>query len=249
MQTFTATNHRPWPMPQQRWALTMQWHDLLFMHWPVPPEQLRPYLPPGLELELYDGTAWLGVVPFRMAGVRLRYTPAMPWITAFPELNVRTYVTLGGKPGVWFFSLDAANPLAVRAARYTFHLAYYDARMQCTRDDQAVRYSSTRTYAGAPPATFAARYRPTSPVYQALPGSLEHWLTERYCLYAANRRGTIWRGEIHHAPWPLQAAEADVTLNTMTAQIRLTLPDSQPLLHFVRRIDVVAWGPELAYRD
>lgn len=224
--------------------MAMQWHDLLFMHWPVRPEVLRPHIPPPLRLETFDGAAWLGVVPFRMAGTRARLTPALPGVSAFPELNVRTYVSTGGKPGVWFFSLDAASPLAVRGARYVFHLPYYDARMACDRRGDLVQYTSFRTHRGARPAAFAGRYRPTGPAYRAADGSIERWLTERYCLYAANRRGRLWRGEIHHAPWPLQPAEAEVQRNAMADQLRLILPQRAPLLHFARRIDVVAWALE-----
>src|SRR4051794_18976444 len=120
-------HQRPWPVPQSPWVMAMQWLDLLFMHWPVPAKALRSYIPRNLEIDTYDGTAWIGVVPFRMAGVRPRMTPALPWLSAFPELNVRTYVTIGGKPGVWFFSLDAGNPVAVEGARSLFHLNYYNA--------------------------------------------------------------------------------------------------------------------------
>jgi uncharacterized protein len=233
--------HRPWPVPTRPWALAMQWHGLLFMHWPVQPAVLRPLIPPPLQIDTFDGAAWIGVVPFHITGFRPHYVPALPWVSAFPELNVRTYVTLEGKPGIWFFSLDAANPLAVRGARVAFHLPYYDARMVFARDDGRVRYTSRRTHRGAPPAEFAAQYRPTGPVVQAPDGSIDRWLTERYCLYAANRRGAVWRGEIHHARWPLQPAEAEIERNTMTDPLRLVLPARPPLLHFAERQDVVAW--------
>jgi len=222
----------------------MSWHELLFMHWPIKSETLSTFIPQRLTIDTFDGTAWIGVVPFQMSGTRLRLTPAVPWLSNFPELNVRTYVIAEGKPGVWFFSLDAANPLAVRGARYTFHLPYFDARMACLRHRDAVEYESVRTHRAAQPAAFAAHYRSTGPVYRSAPGSLEAWLTERYCLYAANRRGRVWRGEIHHARWPLQPAEAEVARNTMTDQLGLILPQTQPLLHFATRLDVVAWAPE-----
>jgi uncharacterized protein YqjF (DUF2071 family) len=224
--------------------MAMRWHDLLFMHWPVSPAALRPHIPPSLQLESFDGAAWLGVVPFRMSGVRPRGVPALPWVSAFPELNVRTYVTAGGKPGVWFFSLDAANPLAVRGARRAFHLPYYDARMAAERSEGGgVRYTSVRSHRGAPPAAFRARYRPSGPAFQAAAGSLDRWLTARYCLYAADRRGTLWRGDIDHAPWPLQPAEVEVERNTMPAPLGLVLPDRPALLHFARYLAVVAWWP------
>jgi uncharacterized protein YqjF (DUF2071 family) len=219
----------------------MQWHDLLFMHWPISAAAIRAYIPSALEIDTYEGSAWIGVVPFRMADVAPRFIRAVPWLSAFAELNVRTYVTLEDKPGVWFFSLDAANPVAVELARDVFHLNYYTAQMSCLRDRDAVRYRSIRRHRGAAPAALAARYRPTGPVYRAQPGSLEAFLTERYCLYAANRRGRVGRGDIHHAPWPLQPAEAEIEQNTMTQQIGLALPNIKPLLHYAHRLDVVAW--------
>lgn len=235
--------HRQWPVSRQPWILRMQWHDLLFMHWPIPAAAIRAYIPPALEIDTFDGSAWIGVVPFRMADVAPRFVPAVPWLSAFAELNVRTYVTIGGKPGVWFFSLDAENPIAVELARDFFHLNYYTARMQCLRRGDLVQYTSARNHRGAPPAAIAATYRPTGPVYYARPGSLDAFLTDRYCLYMANRRGRVGRGEIHHGPWPLQPAEVAIEQNTMTRQIGLALPDTTPVLHFAQRVDMVAWAP------
>jgi uncharacterized protein YqjF (DUF2071 family) len=237
------TTHRPWPLPHAPWVLAMQWHDLLFAHWPLPPERLRALIPPPLVLDTFEGMAWLGVVPFMMRGTTLRGIPPMPWLSDFSELNVRTYVTLDDRPGVWFFSLDAANPLAVRAARLGARLPYYDARMHYQRDGEGVNYSSTRTHPLAPPANLVARYRPIGDVYRAATGSLERWLTERYCLYTADRHGHAWRLEIHHLPWSLQQAAAEFERNTMAAPLRLELPERPPLLHFARRLDVVAWMP------
>jgi hypothetical protein len=224
--------------------MAMQWHDLLFMHWPVPPAVMHALIPPALALETFDGVAWLGITPFRMVGARPRLLPPLPWLSAFPELNVRTYITAEGKPGVWFFSLDAGNPLAVRGARTLFHLPYYDAAMTVESDRGVVQYTSKRTHRGAPSAAFTGRYRPIGPVSRAAVGSLEFWLTERYCLYAADRRGKVWRGDIHHTRWPLQPAEAEIVCNTMAEPLRLSLPPREPLLHFAQRLDVVAWTLE-----
>lgn len=236
------TSHRPWPLPPQPWVMAMAWEDLLFAHWPVAPEVLRPQLPRGLELDVRDGQAWLGVVPFRMAGTRLRGLPTVPGTADFPEVNVRTYVTAGGKPGVWFFSLDAASRVAVRTARAFFHLPYFDARMSArAADGGTIRYESARTHRGAAAAEFRATFQPIGEVSPARPGSIEHWLTERYCLYSADRRGRVWRGDIHHAPWPLQPASAAIEVNTMAATLGLPLADPPALLHFARRLDVVAW--------
>lgn len=233
--------HRPWPLPAGPWVMGQRWRELLFAHWPLDPEVLRPMIPPGLTLDTWEGQAWIAVVPFRMTDVAPRFCPSVPWLSAFPELNVRTYVRYQDKPGVWFFSLEAANPVAVRIARQVFHLPYMDARMACLREGDAVRYRSHRTHAGEPPADLRMRYRPTGSVYLSRPGTLEHWLTERYCLYSQAPNGTLYRGEIHHAPWPLQPAEAEWELNTLGQCHGLRLPDTEPLLHFARDIAVVVW--------
>jgi uncharacterized protein len=238
-----SSEHRPYPLPDGPWALFMSWHDLLFVHWPVPENVLRPLIPPALSLDTFDGSAWLGVAPFRMAGVRPHFLPAVPWLSGFPELNVRTYVTAGGKPGIWFFSLDAGNPVAVRLARATFHLPYFDARMTCRVSGGEVSYRSDRTHKGAPGAEFAASYRPVGERFESRPGSLEEFLTERYCLYAADTKGNVSRGEIHHRLWPLQSAEVEVERLAMTRQIGVELPGTEPLLHFAERLDVLAWFP------
>ena len=237
---------RPWPAPTAPWLVAMRWHDLLFAHWPVDAGLIRSLIPPALTVDTFDGTAWLGVVPFWMDGIRRRHWPALPGLSAFPELNVRTYVTTpDGRAGVWFFSLDAAHRIAVRAARRCYHLPYFDARMNVRETAGEIDYSSHRTHRGAPPAAFEARYRPTGPVFHAASGSFEFWLTGRYCLYAADPRGRVYRGEITHAPWPLQPAESDIRQNTMAAQTRIRLPETAPVLHFSKRIDTVAWGLEL----
>jgi uncharacterized protein len=236
--------HRPYPLPGRPWIMGMRWHDLLFMHWPVPRETLRSLIPPALELDTFDGQCWIGIVPFRMSGVRARWTPPLPWLSAFLELNVRTYVTCGGKPGVWFFSLDAANPVAVRGARWSYHLPYFDARMDLTREDEAINYTSRRTHRGAPAAEFAAQYRPAGSIYASQPGTIDHWLTERYCLYTARDDHRVYRGEIHHASWPLQPARAEVAINSMAEWLSIALPPEPPLLHYAHFLDVIAWWPE-----
>jgi uncharacterized protein YqjF (DUF2071 family) len=238
------TEHRPWPLPSGPWIMAQSWHDLLFAHWPVDAAMLRPHIPAQLEIDTFEGRAWLGVVPFRMTGVRLRWTPALPWISAFPELNVRTYVTMEGKPGVWFFSLDAANALAVAAARFSFHLPYFRARMQCKEVKGWIRYESRRTHSGAPAAELEARYRETGEFFEPQGGTLTHFLTERYCLYSAASAGQrIYRGEIHHPPWLLQAGQGQLVKNSMAEAAGLVVPPVQPLLHFSRRQDMVAWAP------
>ena len=240
--------HRPWPLPDGAWFMFQSWRDLLFAHWPIPAADIEKLLPPGLALDRYGGEAWVTVAPFRMSGVRQRFTPAAPWISAFPELNVRTYVKSSSakepKPGVFFFSLDAGNPLAVAMARRSYHLPYFRAQMACRLTDEGIRYSSRRTHRGAAEAEFRAVYRPTGPVYGAEPGSLEQWLIERYCLYSVDRGGRVYRGEIHHRPWPLQPAEAEFERNWVAQAHGIFLPDREPLLHFAKRLDVLAWRIE-----
>ncbi|HVS09451.1 MAG TPA: DUF2071 domain-containing protein [Planctomycetota bacterium] len=221
--------------------MLQSWHDLLFAHWPLAPAAIQPLLPSGLVVETFDGAAWLGIVPFRVE-LRVRWLPPLPGASAFPELNLRTYVRAGDRPGVWFFSLDAGSALAVAAARAFYALPYHRARMACERDGEAVAYSSERTHRGSPPASFAGRYGPQGAAFTAEPGSLEHWLTERYCLYAA-RGSRLLRAEIDHASWPLQPAWAQLEARSMALAAELELPERAPLLHFARRQEVHVWAP------
>lgn len=224
--------------------MAQSWHQLLFAHWPVAREALRPHVPEPLSIDTFEGRAWIGIVPFQMSHVRLRFTPPLPWLSSFPELNVRTYVTTERKPGVWFFSLDAGNPVAVAAARLSFGLPYFRARMNCQEKAGWVYYRSERMDAGAPSAILKATYRSIGYVFEARPETLEYFLTERYCLYASRSGGRIYRGDIHHPPWRLQMAEAEFTNNSMAEAASLTLPKQSPLLHFARRQDMVAWPPD-----
>ncbi len=221
----------------------MRWVDLLFAHWPVPAEALRPLVPPGLEIDTFDGQAWLGVVPFRMEDVAPRFLPAPPGPGAFPELNVRTYVTRRGRGGVWFLSLDAASRVTVEGARAAFHVPYFRARMSVKTDAGWVEYRSERIDRRGRSASFDGRYRPSGPVELAEPGSLARFLTDRRGLYAADPAGRISWTSIRHPPWPLQPAEAEVRVNTMAASHGIALPATPPLLHFAKRLDVRAWWP------
>jgi uncharacterized protein len=218
------------------------WEDLLFAHWRAAPESLRALLPEGLELDLYEGEAWFGVTPFRLSGLRARGLPPLPMLSSFLELNARTYVTTGGKPGIWFFSLDASSELAVEAARRTYKLPYYRATMQAEWRDGWLAYESRRRDARGESAAFSGRYRAIGERIDADPRSLAHFLTERYCQYAVNE-GVLKRAEIHHRPWPLQSAEAEIDENTMPPA-GVELLDDDPLLHFAARQDTVIWPLE-----
>ncbi|HZT42777.1 MAG TPA: DUF2071 domain-containing protein [Chthonomonadaceae bacterium] len=236
--------HRPWPLPEGPWIMSQDWRSLLFAHWPLPVEALRPFVPAALPLDLFDGHAWLGIMPFRITGATVRFVPPVPWVSDFAELNVRTYVTLEDKPGVYFFSLDAASALAVAAARQFFHLPYYEASMEVRHEGGWVQYSSYRIDSKEAPADLVGRYRPAGDVFHARKGSLEYFLAERYCLYTLDESGQVYRGEIHHPPWPLQPAEAELTQNTMAQAQGICLPDSPPLLHFAIYQPTLIWPLE-----
>ena len=231
--------HRPWPLPRRPWLMRQTWNDLLFAHWPVEPALLRPLVPGSFELDTFDGAAWVGVVPFWMSGVALRGLPALP---AFPELNVRTYVTAEGRAGVFFFSLDAASQFAVWSARTVLKLPYFPATMAVSSTAE-VRYASRRD-GSEPVAEFRAAYQADGSSFHPADGTLEWFLTERYCLYHLDRRGAPARLEIHHPRWLLQRAQAAIEVNTMGRVNGIDLPARPPLLHFAKRQDMVAWLPE-----
>jgi uncharacterized protein YqjF (DUF2071 family) len=220
--------------------MTQTWHDLLFAHWAVDPEQLKGKVPAAFPIDLFEGAAWIGIVPFRMTNVAARGVPPMPWVSEFPELNVRTYVKVGDRPGVYFFSLDAGSAVAVQAARMLLNLPYYSATMRVESVAGGIEYHSLRRDSRA---TLAGTYRPTAAPFVAAAGSLEYFLTERYCLYNLDHLERPYRLEIHHPPWPLQPAYAQLQRNTMAEVNGLSLPDQAPLLHFAKRQDMVAWGP------
>ncbi len=221
------------------------WHRLLFAHWPIAAERLRRFVPSPLRLDEREGSAWIGVLPFHATGVRLRGLPPLPLANAFAELNVRTYVELDGKPGVFFFSLDATLLPAVLGATALYRLPYYWADIDVKREEEAggtTRFRCVRRRANG--CRFEAAYRPVSEVFQAEPGSREYWLTERYCMYA-HKNGKLYRCEILHEPWALQRAAADIRANTMLSPVGLVLPANvEPLLHYAERQEALIWGLE-----
>jgi uncharacterized protein YqjF (DUF2071 family) len=237
-----VTAHRPWPIPSGPWLMTQTWNDLLFAHWPVKKDALRALVPATFELDLFDNDAWLGIVPFHMANVAPRLVPALPWISAFPELNVRTYVRVDGKPGVYFFSLDAGNPIAVGAARLLLNLPYFTATMTVdARPNGDVHYDSRRV--SEPRPEFTATYRGLGDPRPPAPGTLDYFLTERYCLYGVDHTRHAYRLDIHHVPWPLEPAAGEIAANTMADAAGIRLPDTSPLFHFAKRQDMVCWAP------
>ena len=222
--------------------MTQRWHDLLFAHWEVPPDVLRRTVPEPLVIDVHQGRAWIGVVPFTMSGVRLRGMPALPGLSAFPELNVRTYVRYLDLPGVYFFSLDAGSRVAVAAARRWYRLPYFLASMEVRPRDGAIDYRSRRVHRGAAPAELQVSYAPIGDSFLPATGSLDHWLVERYrLLTVAGKR--VLSGEIHHPAWRLRPATAEFRVNTMTEGLGVELPDGEPRLAFAERQEVLVWPP------
>jgi uncharacterized protein len=240
MEILEDVGHRQWPVPRDPWVLKQAWNDLLFAHWPTARDRLRELVPAFLEIDTFDNEAWVSVAPFRLTDLSPRGIPALPWISSFDEINVRTYVVYDGIPGVYFFSLDANSVSAVAGASTLFHLPYFLADIRMKGDRGRFFYRSRRS---SDDATFEAEYAPAGPLFQPRPGTLEFFLTERYCLYTQDAAANPYRVEIHHRPWQLHEAEAHISVNTMADAAKIRLPARAPLLHFARRQDVLTWMP------
>jgi uncharacterized protein YqjF (DUF2071 family) len=216
--------------PPGRPIMYQSWGGLLFMHWPVPAHSLRPLIPEPLAIDTYNGVAWIGITPFTTWGLRPVLLPAVPLLSESHEINVRTYVHLDGVPGVWFLSLDANNPLAVWGARLAFHLPYFTARMSIERQDRTINFASKRTHRHAPSAEFEASWTVGNMLPEPDPDSLDFFLIERYCLYAA-RKDELYRARIFHRPWPLHTVRLLTCRSTMIESQGLPSPEAEPLLH------------------
>jgi uncharacterized protein YqjF (DUF2071 family) len=227
-------------MPDAAWIMGQTWERLLFAHWPVDPDVLRRVVHPAIPIDTFDGSAWIGVTPFTVTGFHLRRMPPLPLTSSFHEINVRTYATIGGRPGIYFLSLDAASRVAVEGARRLYRLPYFVADIDVTADGERVRYSHERTHDDGPAAAFEAEYEPSGDPFSAEPGSLDHWLTERYCLYTLDDRQRVLRADIHHRPWLLRHASAAIARNTITRPFGVE-PGGDPVLHRAARQDVVFW--------
>lgn len=226
------------------WIMTQRWNDLLFLHYSFPPPVVRALVPDVLTLDTYQQRAWVSVTPFWISHLRPPGVPSLPLISHFAEINVRTYVSYGGRPGIFFFSLDAGNLSAVWGARIFYRLPYWQASMKVAgKGGMRIDYTSRREH-GPKPAELKCSYGPVSTQsFEARPGSLDHFLTERYCLYAISRK-RLYRGEIHHLPWQLQQATVDLQENTMAQPAGLQLPEQPDLVCFSRELKVLFWAPE-----
>jgi len=226
--------------------LHQNWHHLLFLHWEILPQALQEMLPPELTVDTFEGKAYVGLVPFTLTGVRAVLTPPIPWLSSFHEVNVRTYVRRdGGDPGVWFFSLDASSGLAVDAARAFYKLPYFRAQIDFSASGD-IEFTSRRDDPGGPrPANAAIRYRPAEGVVAtAQPGTLEHFLVERYLLYAVDKQQQLHRARVHHQPYPIQKAEVLELEETLVWAAGIRRPDSLPLCLYAREVNVMIDPPE-----
>lgn len=226
-----VTDHRPFPLPKTPWVMEQVWNDVLFMHWPVPVEVMEKHIPSQLNLDTYNGTAWIGIVPFWISKMRVRGLPPIPFMNSMDELNVRTYVEYEGRKGVYFFSLDANNPFAVAGARMLYFLPYLNASMHVTQGEGTVKFESRRKSSIPDKESFFAYYKPASNPYISVPGSLDEWLTERYCLWVT-KGDKVFRGDIHHTKWQLHEAVSEIQYNSMASFLPREHFQKKPLLHY-----------------
>jgi len=247
---LVRTSHKPRPLPAGRWAMTQRWNDLLFAHWPIPTGKMEARLPDWLEADTYQGSAWLGAVPFWLDRIKVRGVPSIPGLRNFPDLNLRTYVRdrQTGTPGIYFFSVDSSNLLAVAAAHLVYHLPYFLAEMHLEpRSEREFAFYSRRRFQKQP-VIFKARYRglgPSRRLGEIRSGSFEHFMSERPCVFSMNRAGQPIRANLHHVPWPLEEAEAEFERNDLGTAAGVTLPEQEPILHYSRRLAVYVWPAEL----
>jgi len=241
-RSLRSVRHRPYPLPHRPWIGGQTWEHLLFAHWSVDPAAMASLIPPGLELDLHEGRAWLAITPFRLRGLRPRFLPPIPCVNPFLETNVRTYVRRDRRAGIFFFSLDATSRAAVEGARILNDLPYRHARGRIDMANGRVRYRIDRRDPRHGAAQLEASYGPRGPAAEPVPGSLEHFLVERYCLFAVRRPGEIVRTDIHHRPWRIHAAAGEVRHSGLVP-VPLELPPDPPLLHVARRQDVLFWRP------
>lgn len=236
--------------PDEPVLLHQNWHHLLFLHWEVPAADLQALIPSSLSVDTFQGKAYVALVPFTLTGVRAVMTPPLPWISHFHEVNVRTYVHYQGRdPGVWFFSLDASSKLAVAAARASYKLAYLDAEIAFTVTEGAlpeIEFDTRRTDSrGAMPANAHIRYKPVEgPFGAAIPGTLEHFLMERYILYAQDEQHRLYRARVHHQPYPVQRAEVSALDETLIWAAGIRRPEGLGLRHYAREVNVKVYPLE-----
>jgi uncharacterized protein len=240
-----AARERPGGSP----VMYQSWGNLLFMHWEVSAKALRKHVPRRLEIDTFEGRAYVGVTPFKLWGVRPVFTPPLPLVSEFLEINVRTYVHFDGVPGVWFFSLDANSLVAVTGARTLFRLPYFHSRIRMDEQDAKTRYTASRDDSAGAAAEFEATWEVGTGRPAAEPGTLDFFLVERYCLYTADGEDKLYRVRIHHAPWPLRDARVRSHRSSMMEAAGLSKTSGEPLVHHGGPVDVEVWPLEEVWRD
>jgi uncharacterized protein len=223
------------------WLWSQDWLDLLFAHWPVPVAALRPHVPPALDIDTLDETAWVSLVAFRLERIRRRWLPSPSFLTDSFELNFRTYVRHRGESGIYFLSIHASNPLLIGLARLATPLPYQSARMSYNRQESSVRFNAHRPIADGMDRRFAANFTPLGQESRAKPGSLDHWLVERYCLFVEGPRSRLLRTVVEHPPWEVQSVQAQVTANTMGDPFGMNLTTAPTIAHFSKGVRAFIW--------
>ncbi|MGV3467279.1 MAG: YqjF family protein [Heyndrickxia sp.] len=234
--------HRPFPLPSKKWIMRQAWRNVLFLHWPVPVEKLRPHIPSSLQIDTFKGSAWLGIILFVLEGIFPLGISSLSLTPSFPETNVRTYVKYNGKPGIYFMSIDVENWASLKIAKRWYRLPYHSAQIFYQKEGQNFNFHSIRKDNESPSIYLKGQYSPISEVYYAKEGTLDHWLTERYCLYSSNNVASIYCGDIHHQPWPLQKAEIDLVRNTLFTPFNFDFSKVKPIAHFSTGLDSLMWN-------
>ncbi|MFA4133034.1 MULTISPECIES: YqjF family protein [unclassified Brevibacillus] len=230
------------PAQYNGWTMTQTWEHLLFLHWAISPASIKALIPAGLELDTYDGKAWISIIPFLLSGVRLRRMPSVPFTTTFPEINVRTYVKAKGKTGVYFLSLDTSNPLVIKIAKFWYRLPYYRAQMAFHRQADRIDFTSRRLSGLSQTPSFKGSYQPLSDKFFAKEGTLVHWLTERYTLFCrCDRTKQLMFADVVHEPWQLQETAFHIRENVMTENLSISLTDTPHLALYARGVQSLIW--------
>ncbi|KGX90696.1 hypothetical protein N781_06410 [Pontibacillus halophilus JSM 076056 = DSM 19796] len=216
--------------PRKGWVMKQQWNHLLFLHYPIHPEHLQPFLPESLTVDTFEGQAWIGIVPFEMSQIRFKGLPVVPFVSSLYELNVRTYVTYKGERGVYFFSLDANHVLGVQIARSIFHLPYFRAKMRMERMGEKWEFSSRRTHEGKGNPAFHLSYSGGEKLHIDGRRTLVNWLTERYCLFNVHN-GFVYKGKIDHNKWELREGHYEIEKNELLQPFQYTFTEA-PIAHY-----------------
>lgn len=242
MNNMGYTGHRPYVLPSRPWIMRQVWQNFIFVHWPVSMESIRALVPSCLEIDTFDRQAWIGIYTFRTQGLYLRGFPSLSLFSPFYGINLRTYVTYKGKPGVYFIHLNSTHWTALRIARAWYRLNYFHAKIRFSNDGEYLVYDGIIQSHKGTSSTYHIRFSPESMVYYPQREKLDYFLTERYCLYSVDSKDHLYCAEIHHSPWPLQKANAEILNNSLTKFYNLQLTNQKPVFHFSKGVDVLIWN-------